>query len=151
LLHDPLKFGPFFQMIWLQPVMVFPGLYTAVKLDEVFRAWPFEAERRILVGHWHVLATLSATILLFLVADRLDVRGWMRQVLGWGVIVGSDLAFTFGAFYEFIPPGANREWTTLFLDVGLGLTLVVLAVFLGRRLVDMFSAGGRWAREENPR
>ncbi|MGD2164210.1 MAG: hypothetical protein PVH50_01640 [Anaerolineae bacterium] len=151
LLPDPLKLGPFVQMIWLQPVMVFPGLYTAVNLDEVFRAWPFEAERRILVGHWHVLATVSATILLFLVADRLDVRGWMRQVLGWGVIVGSDLAFTFGAFYEFIPPGANREWTVLYLDIGLGLTLVVLALFLVRRLVDLFATQGRWAEEETPR
>jgi len=151
LLRDPLQFGPFFQMIWLQFVMVFPGLYTAVKLDEIFRTWPYEAERRILVGHWHILATLSATILLFLVADRLDVRGWMRQVLGWGVIVGSDLAFTFGALYQFIPPEASRDWTVLYLDVGLGLTLIVLALFLGRRLVDLFSAGGRpggWAVAE---
>ncbi len=149
LLRDPLQFGPFFQMIYLQLVMVFPGLYTAVKLDDVFRTWPFEAERRILVGHWHVLATLSATILLFLVADRLDVRGWMRQVLGWGVILGSDLAFTFGAFYEFIPPGASREWTILYLDIGLGVTLIVLALFLGRRLADLFSARGLWTRKEN--
>ncbi len=149
LLRDPLAFGPFFQMIWLQFVMVFPGLYTAVKLDEVFRTWPFEAERRILVGHWHVLATLSATILLFLVADRLDVRGWMRQMLGWGVIVGSDLAFAFGAFYEFIPPGADRDWTILYLDIGLGVTLVVLAAFLSRRLIDLFSRQGRWAKEDS--
>ena len=148
LLHDPMKFGPFFQMIWLQFVMVFPGLYTAAKLDETFRVWPFAAERRILVGHWHILATMSATILLFLVADRLDVRGWMRQVLGWGVILGSDLAFTFGAFYEFIPPGADREWTTIYLHAGIGLTLIILALFLGRRLVDLFSARGRWNGED---
>jgi hypothetical protein len=50
LLRNPLHFGLFFQMIWMNFVMVFPGLYTAVKLDE-FRAWPFEAERRILAGH----------------------------------------------------------------------------------------------------
>lgn len=149
LLRDPFKFGPFFQMIWLQPVMVFPGLYTAVKLGEVFRTWPFEAERRILVGHWHILATLSATILLFLIADRLNVRGWMRQVLGWGVIVGSDLVFTFGALYEFIPPGAGRDWTMLYLDIGIGLTLIVLALFLGRRLVDLLSREGRWTEKDN--
>lgn len=148
LLHDPMKFGPFFQMIWLQFVMVFPGLYTAAKLDETFRVWPVAAERRILVGHWHILATMSATILLFLVADRLDVRGWMRQALGWGVILGSDLAFIFGAFYEFIPPGADREWTTSYIDIGIGLTLIALALFLGRRLVDLFSAKGRWKEEE---
>ncbi len=150
LLRDPLHFGPFFQMIWLQFVMVFPGLYTAVKLHEIFRTWPYEAERRILVGHWHILATLSATIMLFLVADRVDVRGWMRQVLGWGVIIGSDLAFTFGAFYQFIPPDLSRDWTILYLDIGLGLTLVVLALFLVRRLIDLFSPRGRWMGEETP-
>jgi hypothetical protein len=148
LVHDPLKLGPFFQMIWLQFVMVFPGLYTAVKLDEVFRTWPYEAERRILVGHWHILATLSATVLLFLVADRLDVSGWMRQVLGWGVIVGSDVAFAFGALYEFIPPSADREWTIPYLHGGLGVALIVLAVFLGRRLMALLTPGGRWAEEE---
>ena len=143
LLRNPLQFGLFFQMIWLQLVMVFPGLYTAVKLDE-FRAWPLEAERRILTGHWHILATVSAVMMILLVADRLNVRGWMRQVLGWGVLLGGNLAFTIALFYEFLPPEANRDWTTLYMDIGIGLFLIVLALFLGRRLVDLFSDKGRW-------
>jgi hypothetical protein len=148
LVRDPLRFGLFAQMILLQPIMVFPGLYTAVKLDEIFRAWPLEAERRILVGHWHILATASAVIMLFLVADRLDIRGWMRQVLGWGVLLGANLAFVMAAVYEFLPPDAERAWTTIYLDVGLGLTLVVLAGFLGIRLIDLFRATGRWTEGE---
>ena len=128
-------------MIWLQLVMVFPGLYTAVKLDE-FRAWPLEAERRILTGHWHILATVSAVMMLLLIADRLNVRGWMRQVLGWGVLLGGNLAFTIAIFYEFLPPEANRDWTILYMDIGVGLFLIVLALFLGRRLVDLFSDKG---------
>ena len=47
-------------------------------------------------------------------------------------------------FYEFLPPEANRDWTTLYMDVGVGLSLIVLALFLGRRLVDLFSDKGRW-------
>ncbi len=143
MLRDPLRFGLFFQLIWLNPVMVFPGLYTAIKLDE-FRAWPMEAEYRILVGHWHILATISAVMMILLVADRLGARGWMRQVLGWGVLISANLAFTFAVFYEFLPPPADRDWTILYLDVGIGLTLIFLALFLGRRLIDLFSAKGRW-------
>ncbi|HNS52052.1 MAG TPA: hypothetical protein PKO09_12825 [Anaerolineae bacterium] len=150
LVRNPLHFGLFAQMILLQPIMVFPGLYTAVKLDEVFRTWPLEAERRILVGHWHILATTTAVMMLFLVADRLDVRGRMRQVLGWGVLVGANLAFAAAAVYEFLSPDAGRGWTTLFLGAGLGLTLVLLAGFLGCRLVDLFRAEGRWAEGDGP-
>ena len=147
LLSQPLKFGLFFQLIWLQFVMVFPGLYTAAKLDE-FRAWPLEAERRILVGHWHVLATISAVLMILLVADRLKVRGWMRQVLGWGGLLGANLAFTFTVFYEFMPPDVNRDWTILYMDIGVGVSLIVLALFLGRRLIDLFAARGRWTEAE---
>ncbi len=147
LLGDPLKFGLFFQMIWLNAVMVFPGLYTAAKLEE-FRAWPFEAERRLLVGHWHILATISAVMMVLFVADRLDVRGWMRQVLGWGMLVGANLAFTFGMFYEFLPPDANRDWTLPPVYVGVGVALIALALFLGQRLLDLCSPQGRWAQEE---
>ena len=143
LLSKPLQFGLFFQMIWLQLVMVFPGLYTAVKLDE-FRAWPLEAERRILTGHWHILATASAVMMILLVADRLNARGWMRQVLGWGVVLSANLAFTIALFYEFLPPEANRDWTILYLDAGIGIFLIVLALFLVRRLIDLFSNNGRW-------
>ncbi|MCP4539515.1 MAG: hypothetical protein GY832_20455 [Chloroflexi bacterium] len=147
MLRDPLRFGLFFQLIWLNPVMVFPGLYTAIKLDE-FRAWPIEAEYRILAGHWHILATISAVMMLLLVADRLDVRDWMRQVLGWGVLISANVAFTFAVFYEFLPPAADRDWTLLYLDIGIGLALIFLALFLGRRLVDLFSPKGRWAEGE---
>jgi len=150
LVHNPLHFGLFAQMILLQPIMVFPGLYTAVKLDEVFRTWPPEAERRILVGHWHILATTTAVMMLFLVADRLDVRGRMRQLLGWGVLLGANLAFAAAAVYEFLPPEAERAGTTLYLDIGLGLTLVVLAVFLGIRLIDLLRAGGHWTEGDRP-
>ena len=147
LLRNPLQFGLFFQLIWLNPVMVFPGLYTAAKLDE-FRAWPLEAEYRILVGHWHILATISAVMMILLIADRLNVSGWMRQVLGWGILISANLAFTFGVFYEFLPPTADRDWSMLYLDIGIGLTMIFLALFLGRRLVDLFSAKGHWTEAE---
>ncbi len=149
LFRNPLQFGVFFQIIWLQCVMVFPGLYTAVKLRTIFRLWPFEAERRILVGHWHILATASAIIMILLIADRLRARGVLRQILGWGVLIGANVAFTFAAFYEFLPPEVNRDWTTLYLDLGVGVALMALAIFLAARLVDLFAPAGLWAAKDD--
>jgi len=148
LARDPLQFGVFFQIIWLQFVMVFPGLYTAVKLRTIFRLWPYEAERRILVGHWHILATASAIIMILLVADRLRARGLMRQILGWGVLIAANVAFTFAAIYEFLPPEVSRDWTTLYLDLGVGVTLIALAIFLAARLVDLFAPAGLWTEKD---
>ena len=79
-------------MIWLQFVMVFPGLYTAAKL-EIVRAWPFEAERRILTGHWHILSGIIATIILLYFADIAGLKGRARKWFGWSVIIFSDIAF----------------------------------------------------------
>ncbi len=144
MVRDPVRFGYFFQIIWLQLVMVLPGIYTAVKL-ETFRAWPPEAERRILVGHWHILATASAVIMVLMVADRLRERGWRRKALGWGMLIGANLAFTAATIYEFLPPEADREWTMVGLDVGIGAALLALALFLGGRLIDLFRPQGRWS------
>jgi hypothetical protein len=65
-------------------------------------------------------------------------------VLGWGILLGVNLAFAIATFYEFLPPEANRDWTALYLDMGIGLFLIVLALFLGLRLGDLFSAEGSW-------
>ena len=51
------------------------GIFTAVKLDEIFRQWQFMDERSILTGHWHILATLTATILLMYYADMAGLKG----------------------------------------------------------------------------
>ena len=59
------------------------GIFTAVKLDEIFRQWQFMDERSILTGHWHILATLTATILLMYYADLAGLKGKARQWFGW--------------------------------------------------------------------
>ena len=107
---------------------------------ETYRQPAFlEVERAIAVGHWHVLATLSAVIALFLVVDRLGVRGFLRQFVGWGVLAGSTLAFVFVQFYMFRQPGEEIRWPVPFFDAGIGIFLLVLAIFLAVRLVKVFS------------
>ncbi|MCL7455280.1 MAG: hypothetical protein M8467_19770, partial [Anaerolineae bacterium] len=92
--------------------------------------------RTILVGHWHILATLSAVLLLFLIADRLGTRGWVRQVTGWGLLLGSTLSFVFVNVYMFRQPGQEKAWTVPFFETGIALSLLALAVFVAAKLVD---------------
>ena len=56
LLHDPLKFGAGWQMVFMNFTVSGVGIFMAVKLDEIFRVWPHREERITLTGHWHIPA-----------------------------------------------------------------------------------------------
>lgn len=135
LLADPVRFGLFFQLILVNLVVTVPGVYVAFNLDTYRSPAYLAVERTILVGHWHVLATLSAVILLFLIADRLGTRGWLRQVFGWGLLVGSTLSFVFVNVYMFRQPGEEKLWTVPLFELGIALSLVALAIFVAMHLV----------------
>ena len=154
LLHDPLKFGALWQMVFMNFVVSFPGIFMAVKLDEIFRVWPLREERVILTGHWHVLSGIVATIILLYYADLAGLKGRVRKLFGWSVILASDLAFGAALIYMlkrlFVPPSGESilvNVTTLLMDAGLGLVLAALAALMGWRLVDLFKPRGRWRVE----
>lgn len=154
LVHDPLKFGATWQMVYMNFTVSGVGIFMAIKLDEIFRVWPAREERITLTGHWHILSGIIATIILFYFADLVGLKGKVRQWFGWIVILGSDLAFgavtVFSMKRLFVSEAAQQpivNWTMLLTDVGLASVLVVLAAFLVWRLVDLFTKDGRWARE----
>lgn len=154
LLHDPLKFGALWQMVFMNFVVSFPGIFMAVKLDEIFRVWPLREERVILTGHWHVLSGIVATILLLYYAHLAGLKGRVRKIFGWSVILASDLAFAATLIYMlkrlFVPPWGEAPLvnvTTLLMDAGLGIVLVALAALMGWRLIDLFTRRGRWRAE----
>jgi len=134
LLGDPIRFGILFELLFVNVVVTAPGLSVAFNLETYRQPAYLEVERAIAVGHWHVLATLSAVIVLFLVVDRLGVKGWLRRFVGWGVLAGSSLAFIFVQFYMLRLPGEDSTWTLPFIDAGIALFLVALAIFLGVQL-----------------
>jgi hypothetical protein len=130
LFRDPIRFGIFFELIFVNFVVTVPGVYVAFNL-ETYRTQAYLAiERTILVGHWHVLATLSAVILLFLIADRLGVAGRTRQATGWGLLVGSTLSFVFVNVYMFHQPGQEKAWTVPLFETGIALSLLALLIFV---------------------
>lgn len=155
LVDDPLKFGSLWQMVFMNFTVSGVGIFMAVKLDEIIRVWQFRDERILLAGHWHILATLTATILLFYYADLVGLRGRARKIFGWSILLFSDLAFgavtVFGMKRLFVSEASQQPLVDTLMalaDLGLVVVLLALAAFLVWRLVDFFSAKGSW--QETP-
>ena len=154
LLHDPLRFGALWQMVYMNFVVTFVGIFMAIKLDEIIRMWPAREERVALTGHWHVLAGIIATIILLYYADLAGLKGRARQVFGWVVIFFSDLAFGAVALFEtkrlFVDEISQQPLVNtviLLADIGLASVLTALAALMVWRLIDLFKGRGRWKQE----
>ena len=154
MVRDPLKWGPTWQMLFMNFTTSFLGIFMAVKLDEIFRVWPAREERIELTGHWHVLSAIIATIILMYYGDMLGLKGRIRQLYGWGLIILSDIAFAAVTIFEmkrlFIDEAVQQPLVNVLMylmDGGLGLLLVLLAAVMVWRLIDLFKPKGRWTEE----
>ncbi|MFX1253104.1 MAG: hypothetical protein ACFFCZ_15970 [Promethearchaeota archaeon] len=137
-LKDPVKFGLYLQFIWVNIVVTLPGVFVALNLD-LFRSTPYLlVERAFNAGHWHVLATLTAIIMLLLSADYFEVKGYIRQAIGWVLILGSIIGFGFTVVYMLRNPTVDALLFFLLIDVGVALIFAGTAaycVFLLIRIV----------------
>lgn len=155
LVRDPLKFGPTWQMLFMNFTTSGIGIFMAIKLDEIFRVWPAREERIELTGHWHALSAIIATIILLYYGDMLGLKGKVRQLYGWGIIFLSDLALGAVTIFEmkrlFISEAEQQPLVNglmYAIDFGLGMLLVLLAVVMVWRLIDLFKPKGRWTEEQ---
>lgn len=154
LLHDPLKFGALWQIVFMNLTVTAVGIFMAINLDQVIRQWSAREERIALTGHWHVLSGIIATIILLYYADLIGLQGRPRRWFGWLIILGSDLAFAaVTIFYTkrlFVSESAQQPLVnvSLFLvDTGLALVLLTVAGLMLWRLADLFAPKGRWRAE----
>jgi len=154
LLHDPIKFGPLWQMVFMNFTVSGVGIFMAAKLDEIFRVWPLREERIVLTGHWHVLAGIIATIIMMYYADIVGLKGKIRKWFGWILIIGSDIAFASATLFSlkrlFVKQYFQEpftKWSMLFLEIGLASVLIILAMLLLWRLFDLFKKEGVWKKE----
>jgi hypothetical protein len=154
LLRDPLKFGPTWQMLFMNFTTSGIGIFMAIRLDEIFRVWPAREERIELTGHWYVLSAIIATIILFYYGDMIGLKGKIRQWYGWLIIILSDVAFAAVTIFEmkrlFITEAVQQPLVNNLMyaiDFGLGMLLVLLAVVMVWRLIDLFKNRGRWKIE----
>ena len=151
---DPLKFGPLWQMVFMNFTVSGVGIFMAIRLDEIFRVWPAREERIELTGHWHVLSAIIATIILLYYGNMIGLRGKLRQWYGWSIIIFSDIAFAAVTIFEmkrlFISEAEQQPLVNsliLAMDFGLGMLLVVLAIVMVWRLTDLFKKKGHWMEE----
>ncbi len=156
LLHDPLKFGSLWQMVFMNFTVSGVGIFMAVKLDEIFRVWPAREERISLTGHWHILAAIIATIIILYYADISGLKGKVRKWFGWTLIIGSDIAFAAVTVFSmkrlFMGETAQQDTVDLSMiltDLGLGVILVMMLIFLLWRLFDLTKSSGLWRTEYN--
>lgn len=154
MVRDPLKFGPTWQMLFMNFTTSGIGIFMAIKLDDIFRLWPAREERIELTGHWHALSAIIATIILMYYGDMIGLKGKVRQLYGWSIIFLSDLALGAVTVFEmkrlFIGEAEQQplvNWLMYAIDFGLGMLLVLLAVVMVWRLIDLFKPKGRWTEE----
>ncbi|MEW6400566.1 MAG: hypothetical protein AB1649_02135 [Chloroflexota bacterium] len=154
LVRDPLKFGPTWQMLFMNFTTSGIGIFMAIKLDEIFRVWPAREERIELTGHWHALSAIIATIILLYYGDMLGLKGKVRQLYGWAILIFSDIALAAVTIFEmkrlFISEAEQQPLVNglmYAIDFGLGMLLVLLATVMVWRLIDLFKPNGRWAEE----
>jgi len=155
LVKDPLKFGPTWQMLFMNFTTSGLGIFMAVRLDEIFRVWPAREERIELTGHWHALSAIIATIILLYYGDIIGLKGKVRQLYGWGIILFSDIALAGVTAFEmkrlFITEAEQQPLVNglmYAIDFGLGALLVLLAIVMVWRLIDLFKKKGKWTAEK---
>jgi hypothetical protein len=149
LLSDSLRFGPLWQMVFMNFCVSGIGIFMAVKLEEIFREIPFREERITLTGHWHILSVLTATIVLMYIVSKIyPINKKAGNIFGWIIILASDLAFAMITIFSI-----KRLWVieeaqhimvkklNLFSEIGLGLLLTSLGVYMVIRLVDFLKNG----------
>jgi len=154
LVRDPLRFGPLWQMLFMNFTTSGIGIFMAIRLDEIFRVWPAREERIELTGHWHALSAIIATIILLYYGDMLGLKGKLRQWYGWSILFFSDTALAAVTIFEmkrlFTAEAVQQPLVNALMyaiDFGLGMLLVVLAILMVWRLIDLFRKKGRWTEE----
>ena len=147
LLHDPLKFGSLWQMVFMNFCVSGVGIFMAAKLETLMRFIPHREERITLTGHWHILATLAATIILFYIMSEIfPLKGRMRKIFGWSIILGSDLAFAMATVFSLKRLWVSEEMqqplvntVMIFMEIGLALLLIILGIYMVRLLIKWIS------------
>ncbi|MEW5719921.1 MAG: hypothetical protein AB1817_14930 [Chloroflexota bacterium] len=154
LIDDPLKFGALWQMVYMNFVVTAIGLFMAMRLDKVLRVWPQREERVTLTGHWHILASIIATIILLYYADLIGLKGRARKLFGWLIIIPSDIAFAAAALFStkrlYVAESSQQPFVNaimLTIDTALATVLLALAALMVWRLIDLFSRKGKWSDE----
>ncbi|MHA1990365.1 MAG: hypothetical protein ACW981_06090 [Candidatus Hodarchaeales archaeon] len=146
LLREPVKLGMYFQFFWVNLVVTIPGIYVAFNLD-TYRSYPLASEGGAFagleyafnVGHWHVLATLTAIIVLFMAMDYFGIKkGRIRDSMAWLLIIGTIIAFLFATLYMLPVREGIEEMLFVVIDIGVAIMFAGITIFVVNHLYNIF-------------
>ncbi len=147
LINDPLKFGSLWQMVFMNFTVSGVGIFMAIKLEKIFRVIPFREERITLTGHWHILAALTGTIvLMYLMSEVFPLKGKIRKITGWTIILGSDIAFAMVTLFSLKRLWVSEEaqepivkFYMILTEVGLGILEITLGIYMIWLLIKLIN------------
>ncbi|MCY3414505.1 MAG: hypothetical protein INQ03_22850 [Candidatus Heimdallarchaeota archaeon] len=140
---DPARFALLFQLIWVDVVSAFPGVFVAINLEDGrdYRSIEMiEVEYSFNVGHWHVLATLIAIMMAMIAVDYFGLSGKLRQVIGWAMTIGSIIAFAFASKYVLRMAEDSYDLDYIMIDIGLLLVDVGILGLVFYIFIDDFKS-----------
>jgi len=86
--------------------------------------------------------------------DMIGLKGKLRQLYGWLILIFSDIALASVTIFEmkrlFITEAVQQPLVNglmLAVDIGLGSLLMILAALMVYRLIDLFKKKGHWTDE----
>ncbi len=138
LLRDPFRLGLYWFLVFVNTVVTVPGVYVAMNLETYRLPAYLEVERTIAVGHWHVLATLSAAMGFLLVAHLRRSPTRAARLSAWGMVAGTSAALAFIMPYMFRQPGTTVTWPEPFFEAGVGVAMLSLATYLVAEIAAFF-------------
>lgn len=126
---DPVSFAMYFQFIWVNFTVTIPGVYVAFNLD-LYRSEEYVVvERSFNVGHWHILATINAMIVVLFMVELLMKRDLKRDIVGWLLLFGTIVGFAVATAYMLRAPDASYAIHFFLLHFGLGGMLIGVGLF----------------------
>ncbi len=136
---DPVDLALYWQLIWVNATSTFPGVYVAINL-ELYRSEEYtELERTFNTGHWHVLATIVAMMMVMLTIKWFDIKGKMATFAGWSTLIGTIFGFGFATLYMLRKPGDDGLLLFLLIDVGVMFMFMAVGIFGLYYLVKKFT------------
>ncbi|QEE17150.1 hypothetical protein DSAG12_02982 [Promethearchaeum syntrophicum] len=127
---DPIKSTFYFLLFFSYFVITLPGLIVAANLEKYRTPEYYELEIDFSIGHWHMLATLIATMLLLLAIDYYNVKGKIRKITGITIFLASLLSFGGGTAYTLRPlPDTIIE--PYFMITIIGISFLFIGYTLG--------------------
>ena len=133
---DPVRFALYFQLVWVDFVSAIPGIYVGINLEKFRSPEYIDVEYSFNVGHWHILATILAVMMLLVAIDYFKINDPWRKIGGWTALLGSIFAFAFATKYMLRTPGSDYEFDFVMIDIGLFLVFIAVFIVAFALLID---------------